>query len=227
MERYVPVSNADWYLRVWPIRMWYNYPQNIAIIIASLLISLIVLFVTQNNYQLKQMKFVWESEAKSDPLTGIYNRRHFMEISGMNIERARRLNADCYIILFDLDKFKDINDTHGHVVGDKVLIETTVRIKDFIRPYDLFARYGGEEFIIYASDIDKDSIARMVERLRLSLCDAKFEFEGVSLFLSASFGVALVDDYDINSAMTHADYALYTAKKRGRNRTVFWDEITP
>jgi len=224
IEKHVPVSNADWYLKVWPIRQWYNYPQNIAYIIAGLIISFLVFYVMQSNYDLKQMKFVWESEAKSDPLTGIYNRRHYMEISKMNIERARRLKKDFFIIMFDLDRFKLINDTHGHVIGDKVLLETTSRIKSIIRPYDLFARYGGEEFIISASDIDKENVIKLVERLRLSLCSKKFEFGELSLSLSASFGIAHVDDYDMEKAISLADQALYIAKREGRNRTIFWGQ---
>ena len=223
-ESRVSVSSADWYLKVWPIRAWYNYPQNIAYIIAGLIVSLLVFFITQNNYHLKKMKYVWESEARSDPLTGIYNRRHFMEISAMNTERARRLRVDCYIILFDLDRFKSVNDTHGHVIGDKVLIETTVRIKAVIRPYDLFARYGGEEFIIYASDINKDNVIKLAERLRMSLCSKMFEFGEIKLSSSASFGIAYLEDYNIEKAIFHADMALYQAKRGGRNRTVFWGD---
>jgi diguanylate cyclase (GGDEF)-like protein len=223
IEKHVPVINADWYLKVWPIRVWYSYPESLVLIIASFFISFLVLFVMQNNFVLKRMRFVLEDMAKCDPLTGIYNRRHFMEDSQMDIQRASRQKDDCYIILFDLDKFKSVNDTHGHLIGDNVLIDTTTRIKAVIRPYDLFARYGGEEFIIYASGIDKNGIAALAERLRLSICDKEFEYEGVCLNSSASFGIAHIGDYDINKAILHADKALYTAKNEGRNRVVFWD----
>jgi diguanylate cyclase len=177
----------------------------------------------QNNRELKRMGTVLEGMAKCDPLTGIYNRRHFMDSSKTDMERARRAKEDCFVILFDLDKFKSVNDMHGHIIGDNVLIEVASRIKSIIRPYDLFARYGGEEFIIYASGADKNSISNLAERLRLSVCDKKFEYENVSLNSSASFGIARIDECDINTAILHADKALYTAKAEGRNRVVFWE----
>jgi diguanylate cyclase (GGDEF)-like protein len=223
IEKYISIFNADWYLKVWPIRTWYSYPENIALIAAGLLISLLVMFVMQNNVSLKKMKLVLENMAKCDPLTGIYNRRYFMERSLIDIERVRRLNENSFIILFDLDKFKNVNDTHGHIIGDSVLLDVTSRIKAAIRPYDLFARYGGEEFIIYASGVDKNGILDMAERLRLSLYEKKFEYESVCVELTASFGVADIDDYDISKAVLNADKAMYKAKSEGRNRVVFWE----
>jgi diguanylate cyclase (GGDEF)-like protein len=89
----------------------------------------------------------------------------------------------------------------------------------------LFARYGGEEFIIYASDIDEDNILRMTERLRLSICNKKFEYNEVIFSSSASFGIARVEDYDLEKGIVYSDKALYTAKREGRNKTVFWDKI--
>ena len=223
IEKYIPIMNTSWYLKVWSVHKWYNYPENLALIIAALLISFLVLFVSQNNYDLRQMKFVLEDMAQTDPLTGIYNRRHFMEISQISIERSRRLKINCYVVIFDLDKFKNINDTYGHIIGDKVLIEITLRIKKAIRPYDLFARYGGEEFIILVSDIDENDINGMVERLRSSICNKNFEYENTNFSLSASFGIALANHYDLAKAIEHADNALYTAKEQGRNKTVFYD----
>jgi len=223
IEKHVPVINADWYLKVWLGRAWYNYAENLALIIAGFLISLLVFFITQNNIELKRMRAALEKMANIDPLTGIFNKRHFMEIALMNIEREKRKKGECYIIFLDLDKFKNINDTYGHLAGDYVLIETTARLKRVIRPYDIFARYGGEEFLIYASDIDKNNIMEMAERLRLSLCNKEFKYKGISIPVSASFGIACIDKYDIEEAITHADKALYMAKESGRNKTVFWD----
>ena len=221
IEKDISVFNADWYLKVWPIRRWYTHPKNLIFIMSGLIISFLVLFVMQNNFELKQMKLVLEEMASSDPLTDIYNRRHFMEITRINVERERRLKGNCYIVLFDLDKFKNINDTYGHATGDNVLIDTAARIKANIRPYDLFARYGGEEFILFASNTDRDGIIDMVERLRLSISNEKFEYDNISIAVSASFGIAHIGDYDIEKAIVNADKALYAAKKNGRNRTEF------
>jgi len=224
IEKQVHVLNADWYLKVWPDRVWYNHRENLALIIAGILISLLVFFVMQNNIELKRMRVILEGMAKTDPLTGIFNRRYFMEMALINIEKERRLNGECYIIIMDLDRFKSINDTYGHVIGDNVLIEATSRIKANIRPYDLFARYGGEEFIIFASNTDKNSILKLSERLRLSICSKEFECNDVSFTVSASFGIANMEKYDIGKAIVRADKALYKAKENGRNRAVFWEE---
>ena len=224
IEKHISVVNTDWYLKVWSGRSWYNYPENLALLVASILISLLIMFITQNNFELKRMRMSLEDMAKSDPLTGISNRRSFMEIAQMNIERARRMGEDnCYIILFDLDHFKSINDTHGHTVGDNVLIDVTARIKAAIRPYDLFARYGGEEFILWASLVNEKEAKNMAERLRLSLCVKPFKIDGAALSVSASFGAARIDTYNIEKAILQADKALYEAKSGGRNRVVFWE----
>ena len=224
VEKQVTIMNANWYLRVWPVRIWYIYPENWVLIFAGFIICFLVASITQNNYKLRIMKSALEDMAKTDPLTGIYNRRYFIEGSEINIERAKRLKSDCYIILFDLDKFKNVNDTYGHIIGDKVLIETTLRIKSTIRPYDLFARYGGEEFIILVSDVNKSDINGIVERLRLKIFNKKFEYENISFNLSASFGVALVSDYDLAKTIGYADEALYVAKEKGRNRVIFYGD---
>lgn len=225
IERHVPVFNADWYLKVWLTRTWFNYTENIILLSASFLISLLVLFIMQNNFKLKQMRNVLEDMAKCDPLTGIYNRRHFMEMAQMSIMKERRLEGSSFIVIFDLDKFKIVNDTYGHKMGDNVLIETTVRIKSNIRPYDVFARYGGEEFIIYASRTDRKGIEVMIERLRLCICEKKFEYDSVSISISASFGIAIIEDENIDKAIIHADEAMYTAKNRGRNRLAVYGDV--
>jgi len=203
---------------------WYSHPDNIALILAGFFISLIVFLVMQNNYELKKMQAGFELMAITDHLTGIFNRRHFLEIVRINIEKARRLNEDCYFIMFDIDKFKDINDTYGHQIGDKVLMDVTARIKTNIRPYDLFARYGGEEFLIFTSGISIKQVCDMSERLRLSLCGRKYEYDNVSFNCSASFGIAHMIDYNLDLAIKQSDDAMYAAKRNGRNCVVYFNE---
>lgn len=223
IEKPVNILNAEWNLRVFPLRQWYSYPENVALIIAGFCISLIVFFVMQNNYHLRMMQSIFELMAITDPLTGIFNRRHFLEIVRIGIEKARRRNEPSYFIMFDIDKFKLVNDTYGHQIGDKVLMDITARIKADIRPYDLFARYGGEEFIIFTSGITKKEVIEMTERLRRSLCSRKYEYDEISFSSSASFGIAQMDDYNIDKAIKQSDEALYTAKRNGRNCVVYYD----
>lgn len=220
-EKRFDIINSAWYLKVAPFYAWYNYSENIVLVISGLFISFLVFLVMQNNYELKHMRYVFENMAKTDPLTGIHNRRHFMEMSHINLERSLRLGTECYVVMFDLDKFKSINDTHGHLMGDFVIMEVVSRIKALIRPYDLFARYGGEEFIIFATDINKQNIMEMVERIRLRICREKFKYKNTAIDVSASFGIAFAgSSCDLQTSIKNADEALYKAKDGGRNRIV-------
>ena len=221
LEKRFELFDFEWRLKVAPYRAWYDYTENLILVVSGTAISFLVLLIMQNNFELKRMKQIFENMAKTDALTGIHNRRYFLETAEINLERGKRLGTHCYVILFDLDRFKGVNDTHGHEVGDYVLTETAARIKKLIRPYDLFARYGGEEFIIFAADINAGNAAEMAERLRRCICDEKFSHKDIFISLSASFGVALVGDgQDLKEAIKYADQALYRAKNEGRNRVV-------
>jgi len=221
LEEHIQFLNADWYLRLLTTRAWYSYPEVIVLILAGLFISLLVLFVAQNYFRLKQARAELAVLATTDPLTGIYNRRHFIELARIDIERARRFSEKPYVIIIDADYFKKVNDTYGHLVGDEVLIEITNRLKETIRPYDVLARYGGEEFIVYMPNSNEDGIAAAAERLRLNICETPFKFLDVDLNITASFGVSIIDDDGIEKAIKNADDALYRAKEEGRNRVDF------
>jgi len=162
--------------------------------------------------------------AYKDALTGVFNRRYFMEHSLPQIERSIRTNSECFIIIFDLDDFKIVNDKNGHLAGDKVLKETAQRVKNVTRTYDLLGRYGGDEFIILMPEIDKPSVINVTERIRQEICKTPVEFEGKNIQISASFGIAPAAPInDINAAIEQADKALYQAKERGCNRVVFFE----
>ena len=222
-EKHIEIFNADWYLRVSPIRGWYSYPESFVLIIAGIFISFLFFFVVQNNYKLSKVQSKLEAMARTDSLTDIYNRRFFMELVQINIEKAYRAGEKCYIVIFDMDNFKSVNDTYGHIIGDEVLIEAVARVKALIRPFDVFARYGGEEFIIFVSGTDDDGLKKMLERLRLGFCEKRFECKNVNFDISASFGVSEIKDKELEKAIQQADSALYEAKEKGRNRVVFYN----
>jgi len=212
IEKQVTILNADWHLRVAPVRMWYSYPESMALIAAGLLISYLVALVAQKSCRLQGLVI-------TDSLTGVYTRHYFMEASRISMKRSRRLNAEDFILIFDIDRFKNINDTYGHAVGDEVLVETASRIRATLRPYDLFARYGGEEFVIYASGIGCSDAYELAERLRLSICNQEFKYGDICFVVTASFGIAKIgEDQDIEKAIKEADEAMYVAKKEGRNK---------
>jgi diguanylate cyclase (GGDEF)-like protein len=163
--------------------------------------------------------------ANHDILTGIFNRRYFMEISAILVEKTRRkVDSESFIIICDLDFFKRVNDTYGHLAGDKVLKETAAKVKNTIRPYDIFARYGGEEFILLFTDIDKERAVQTAERIRAEICKEPVMFKNEAITVSASFGVAYASPVnDLLTAIEYADAALYKAKADGRNRVVFYE----
>jgi len=166
--------------------------------------------------------------ANTDALTDIFNRRFFMELSEIQISRSLRTGIDCFVIIFDLDFFKKVNDTYGHQAGDKVLKEVAHRVKNTIRAYDILGRYGGEEFIIFmtaAKAIKKDDVINAAERIRLEICNKPVEYEGLQIPISASFGISYASPkYDMDTATKYADEALYKAKNTGRNKVVFYGD---
>ena len=166
--------------------------------------------------------------AHYDALTGIYNRRFFMEMAEVQEARSKRTGIDCFVIMYDLDHFKLVNDTYGHQAGDQVLRDIAQRVKKAIRPYDILGRYGGEEFIMIMTDVKEihlENILGATERIRQEICKAPVLFGDAEIQVSASFGVAFgAPRYQIADAINHADEALYQAKENGRNRVEFYRE---
>jgi len=163
---------------------------------------------------------IYESAVR-DALTGTYNRGHFDERLRSEFAYARRHGAPLSLVLFDLDHFKAVNDTHGHQAGDATLVAVAAAIQETIRQEDILARYGGEEFVVLAR-LDAAACHRLADRLRAvveALCIRSDELE---LNVTASFGVATLDEahpYEQPEALVAAaDHAAYRAKDEGRNR---------
>jgi diguanylate cyclase (GGDEF)-like protein len=157
-----------------------------------------------------------EELSATDPLTGIFNRKRLNEELAIEIERVKRYAGFMALIMFDIDHFKEINDAHGHAVGDSVLVELVSVVKGLIRRADVFSRWGGEEFLILLPETDLEGAQKMAEKLRVSIETNKFT--GVPI-VTCSFGVAAfteIDDED--TLLKRADDALYDAKNSGRNR---------
>jgi diguanylate cyclase (GGDEF)-like protein len=121
--------------------------------------------------------------------------------------------------MFDIDHFKQVNDTHGHLAGDSVLKALAATVKNKIRREDLFARYGGEEFAIVLPEIDGHNAHQFAEKIRRIVEAADFRFEGVKMDVTISLGVAVLDQQTTDAAglIKHADERLYEAKNAGRN----------
>ena len=166
----------------------------------------------------KLMEIELAKLASTDPLTGLPNRRYFLDVANRELERVHRFGALASIIMIDLDNFKALNDMYGHAVGDDALrsITTACRLRDV----DLLARWGGEEFIAILPGADEASAFYVAEKLRCAVSDAPIEVGSKRVTVTASFGVAQVSPHDqaIEEAIGRADGALYNAKRAGRNR---------
>lgn len=155
-----------------------------------------------------------------DSLTGAFNRLAYEEQLAQEMSRFLRYKRPFSLIIFDIDKFKNINDNFGHLIGDKCLQETIKKIKPALRQDDLLARYGGDEFIIILPETKKDAACEAAEKIRQIIDDTDFRVRGSSVPLTISLGVTEVVDSDAGSesAFDRADMALYEAKKKGRNQ---------
>jgi diguanylate cyclase (GGDEF)-like protein len=153
-----------------------------------------------------------------DGLTQVHNRRFFLEQLEREVSRARRYRRDLSLILFDVDRFKAINDSHGHLAGDYVLTQLATVVRGKIRREDLFARYGGEEFTIVLPEIDAPNAIAFADKVRKLVERAPFKFEDTKIQVTISIGVAtLADEIDAAELIKRADDKLYEAKEGGRN----------
>jgi two-component system cell cycle response regulator len=161
-------------------------------------------------------------QATRDSLTRLWNRAAILEILEREFGRAKRSGKVLSIILADLDHFKRINDTYGHLAGDAVLRETVGRMRAAVRPYDGIGRYGGEEFLLVLPDCDASGAVTLGERLRVAVgSDAMVLAEGV-IPVTLSLGVVTSEAVeDVQTFIATADAALYRAKDGGRNRLEF------
>ncbi len=154
-----------------------------------------------------------------DGLTQIFNKRYFAEALDREIARASRYRRELSLVMFDLDHFKDVNDTHGHLAGDSVLKTMAHTIKTRIRTEDIFARYGGEEFAIILPEIDGHNAHQFAEKIRRIVETTDFVFENTRIPVTISMGVATLDLEEPAAAalIKRADERLYEAKAAGRN----------
>ncbi len=159
-----------------------------------------------------------------DPLTGLHNRQIMLPELERERQRALRTGSPCTIAIADIDHFKQVNDTHGHAVGDEVLATTAGRFVSGLRPYDVVYRYGGEEFLICLPNTDAESAGRVLERLRGLIESEPMRIaKGETLPVTVSFGLAqIVKDASLKDIMVRADKALYAAKRGGRNQVRQW-----
>ncbi len=173
-----------------------------------------------------------KEQAQTDGLTGIANRRSLQKAIHRDVQRAVRHDRPLSIIMMDIDDFKQVNDVHGHLMGDAVLKDLTVVVNGVIRGSDFFGRYGGEEFMVVLPDTDHDGAVLLAERIRQVIDEKICTYDGESINYAVSIGVAIfeTEDHSLNSSIdwrscedsfiAKVDAALYKAKANGKNCVV-------
>jgi len=178
-------------------------------------------FAGQASVAIENVLLHQEAERLSltDALTGLWNYRYLTMTLGHEIERATRFRRPLALLMIDLDRFKDINDRHGHQAGDAVLVELARRLHTTVREVDTVARYGGEEFVVILPETDADGAAHTAERLRQAVRGTPFHVEQMDIPVTASIGIAVFPRHGSSAAilLRAADEALYVAKHSGRD----------
>ncbi|MBV1952156.1 MAG: GGDEF domain-containing protein [Cycloclasticus sp.] len=192
-----------------------NYTVLLKYLVGSFLL---IVFFIYRHHQLHLFNRKLERIAEVDQLTGIYNRKRLDETLGREVERFSRYSRSFSVILVDIDKFKDVNDTYGHQVGDEVLIQVVEILSDRVRTTDTLGRWGGEEFLLICPETEIDAAVQLAEEMRRAVEVQSFATAGHQ---TISFGVATCGEGDkANDVVKRADDALYQAKNSGRNRGI-------
>jgi diguanylate cyclase (GGDEF)-like protein len=171
--------------------------------------------------QLLQTREALRHQAMHDGLTGLLNHAAILEAIDNELARARRTDQPVTLLIADLDRFKQINDTFGHLVGDLVLKEAARRMKSAVRSYDSIGRYGGEEFLIVMAGCDGESARVQAERIREAVGGEPIRVGDSAISVTTSIGVSsreIADPADSTTILREADQALYLSKRTGRNR---------
>jgi diguanylate cyclase (GGDEF)-like protein len=169
--------------------------------------------------ELLETKKSLEIQSRTDPLTGVLNRRAILSQIESELSRTDRDNLHLSISMLDLDHFKKINDTYGHLAGDAVLRESMNRVEDAIRKYDTIGRFGGEEFIVVLPGAKQQDAFMIAERIRLKINEKNAIIDELSIPFTISQGLATCNGKStVDELIAKADEALYRAKENGRNR---------
>lgn len=186
-----------------------------------LLLLLVITFIGFWAYRTKHSQIHFREMAHHDDLTGCLNRKHFLDLAERNLHHLHKTKTHACLLILDMDHFKQINDTHGHLNGDKVLRHVAMTCREELRTSDLFGRLGGEEFGILISDCKCEQGSEVGHRICQTLAATSSTLDdGARVTVTASVGLACTDSagWDMRQLLTKADQALYGAKRDGRNR---------
>jgi diguanylate cyclase (GGDEF)-like protein len=177
----------------------------------------------QNREEMQKAYLELEKLVNTDPLTEIANRRALLVVGEKEFSRAKRYERPFSVLTIDIDRFKQINDTYGHDVGDRVLVRLAQTVTQYLRKVDCFGRFGGEEFLIFLPETSEPQGIKVAERIRYKIAKTPIDLQGQTIKITVSIGVATYRPHDENldTMLKRADRALYEAKNCGRNKVVF------
>jgi diguanylate cyclase (GGDEF)-like protein len=212
-------------LLIWTGQGWFSFGLvNIYVAPSLALATLLSYFQDKRHLRAFALEAELERRATIDVLTGVANRRHFSETAEREIDRAKRYGNKLCVLMLDIDHFKNVNDTHGHAVGDEVLKVLPGVVTPLLRKLDFMGRLGGEEFAVILVETDADAAVVVAERVRKAIYAAEVRALGVHLHFTVSIGCTEIcandPAEDLKAALERADEALYKAKESGRNRVV-------
>lgn len=216
----IAFANREFRLELTPTEYFLKRYENNTAILSTTLITVVFLLIggylfqqTKHNRRIKRM-------AENDELTGLYARRFFMDAFQKEINRAKRYDHSLSLVIIDIDFFKDVNDEHGHQVGDEVLEKLGDIIRDKTRESDVAARYGGEEFAVLLPETNLSSAQTLAERINRSVSNQPFETSAGELAITVSIGVSALKHAsdETDDVLRRADEALYESKSSGRDQ---------
>jgi two-component system cell cycle response regulator len=206
-----------------------NFPELEARVRSMLRIKRLQDELDEKNRELEVVNKKLRKLSITDGLTELFNHRHVHELLHEEFERSRRSGEPMAVVMLDLDRFKQVNDTYGHPTGDVILYETAEILRHTAREIDMTGRYGGEEFIVILPGATEDAANQFAERVRQRVAEHVYRDEATEVRMTVSSGVASFPSLDIDSPdmlVKRADEALYTAKETGRNRVIRASEAT-
>ena len=198
----------------------FNLPYTPKSLIVPNLIALVfalILLANRHYYQLSKKRFFYEELAKTDALTGTHNRYACQILFNMQQKSFARTRKNFSLLIFDIDDFKQINDTLGHTVGDRVLKELSQLVIKQLREVDILCRWGGEEFIIILPETDTEGAQVLGKKLLKTINEHNFSIKNKKLTVSMGIYTLLSHKEPLLSAVEKADQALYEAKEAGKN----------
>jgi two-component system cell cycle response regulator len=173
----------------------------------------------QMTASLTEKSATFQQAALTDPMTGLQNRRYFDDALAEYMKEFGQIGRPLGIMLIDIDRFKSINDTHGHDIGDEVIKSLARAVREYTRYHDIAARIGGEEFAVVAPNLSVVELSKLANRLRLAVSDLAIDVGNVRLRITVSIGIAVWDGKESGAGLfKRADANLYEAKRGGRNR---------